>query len=136
MSRDLHSILLVEDDDDDALLTQLTLSRHHLNCDVKVATDGQAALDYLYSTNDTVDLILLDFHLPKVSGLEVLRSIRSHELTKALPVIILSSSQGGEMPILDSDIGPGGFLNKPIRFPAFCDILTRERLNFSVSSPT
>src|SRR5215210_8804656 len=84
------AILLVEDDADDELLTRRTLKKNNIRNEVVVARDGAEPLDYLFATGRyegrapdfMPHLILLDLHLPKVDGLEVLRRIRADERTR------------------------------------------------------
>ena len=94
-----ETILLVEDNADDELLTRRTLKKYNICNDVVVARDGAEALDYLFATGAHAgrdpsvmpQVMLLDLSLPKVDGLEVLRRIRSDERTRLLPVVILTS---------------------------------------------
>ena len=97
-----YTLLLVEDDADDELLTRRTLRKHNIRNDVVVvARDGAEALDYLFATGrhegrDPVSmphLVLLDLHLPKLDGLEVLRRIRADERTRLLPTVVFTSSE-------------------------------------------
>jgi len=93
-------ILLVEDNDVDAELASRAFQRAEIKNPLMRAHDGLEALDYLfargkYAARDVYDLpvfVLLDLNIPKISGVEVLKAIRANELTKHLPVIILSSS--------------------------------------------
>src|SRR4030067_1274617 len=96
----LKRILLVEDSPNDVELTLEALSEHNIANEVEVAKDGQEALDYLYCLGQFSDrpagnpaVILLDLKLPKISGLEVLRQIRSDEKLKLIPVVVLTSSR-------------------------------------------
>lgn len=96
----LKSILLVEDDPQDVQLMLAALEQHHLADSVFVVHDGAEALDYLYYRGAFAHrsrgypvLVLLDLKMPKVNGLEVLKTIKSDELLKAIPVVVLSSSR-------------------------------------------
>ncbi|MDQ3999577.1 MAG: response regulator, partial [Actinomycetota bacterium] len=90
------TILLVEDNPDDELLTLRALKKNNVFNRVVVARDGAQALDYLfgegaYEGRDVSDIprvVLLDLKLPKVDGLEVLRRLRADERTRLLPVVI------------------------------------------------
>src|SRR5262245_57851126 len=101
MKAQADEILLVEDDPADAELTARALNEHGLAGAIYHVRDGQAALDYLFSrglyafrnSNALPKLILLDLKLPKVSGLEVLRHIKSDEKVGRVPVVVFTSSR-------------------------------------------
>src|SRR5262245_17304329 len=95
----LKPILLVEDDARDLELTLVALERSQLANEVIVVRDGAAALDYLLREGDYNErtegnpaVILLDLKLPKVNGLEVLKTVRSTEALRSIPVVMLTSS--------------------------------------------
>ena len=120
-------ILLVEDDQDDELLTRQCLMKNNLCNEVVVAHDGEQALDYLFGTGtyegrDTSVLpqvILLDLGLPKMSGFEVLERIRTDERTSRLPVVILTFSKE-EQDCVESYIrGANSCVRKPVDFLEF-----------------
>jgi two-component system response regulator len=98
-------ILLVEDNADDVLLTKRALRKNGLRCGVVVARDGAEALSYLLNPggrdDDAPGLILLDLHLPKVDGLEVLERVRADERTRNLPVVLLVSPGGSRGELAD-----------------------------------
>jgi len=93
-------ILLVEDNPDDAELTMYALKKNNITNEVVVAKDGEEALDYIFCTGayDSRDpdirpvVVLLDLHLPKIDGIEVLERLRADERTKLTPVVMLTSS--------------------------------------------
>lgn len=89
--------MLVEDNEGDILLTLEALQEADKDHRVNVVKDGKAAIDYLnksgeYEHEKTPDLILLDINLPKKTGLEVLKYIKSSEAIKHIPVIMLTTS--------------------------------------------
>ncbi len=117
------TVLLVEDNADDELLTRRTLKKHNICNDVVVvARDGAEALDYLFATGAhegrdpsvIPQVVLLDLGLPKVDGLEVLGRIRSDERTRLLPVVILTSSQDQEDVVDGYGLGANSFVRKPV----------------------
>lgn len=123
------TILLVEDNPDDVDLTLRAFKKSLIANEVVVARDGAEALDYLAAkglyagrnVNELPQVVLLDLHLPKVSGLEVLRAIRSDSNTKLLPVVVLTSS-AEENDILDSyGLGANSYIRKPVDFEQFLD---------------
>ena len=89
-------ILLVEDDPSIAELAKLQLGQAEFTNEVVLARDGLEALDYLFESGREAHqmpcLVLLDLHMPRMDGLEVLRRIRAEERTRFVPVVMLSSS--------------------------------------------
>lgn len=121
------SILLVEDNPNDELLMLRALRKNNIANEVVVTHDGAEALDYLfgngvYSDRDLTDmpqLMLLDLKLPKLDGLEVLRQVRANNLTKYIPVVILTTS-AEQKDIIDSyDLGANSYVQKPVDFNEF-----------------
>ncbi len=123
MATEPKTILLVEDNSDDEQLTLRAMRQSEVPNIIRVARDGAEALDHLYGPSATrlPDLILLDLKLPKVSGLEVLQRIRSEATTRALPVVVLTSSDE-ERDIVESyNIGANSYIRKPVDFDEFID---------------
>ena len=122
-----ETILLVEDNPDDELLTRRALKKSNICNEVVVARDGAEALDYLFATGvyegrslvTMPQVILLNLDLPKVDGLEVLRRIRSDERTKRLPSIILTSSEDQQDLVEGYDLGANGYIRKPLDLAQF-----------------
>jgi CheY-like chemotaxis protein len=125
-SREIE-ILLVEDSADDIELTLRALKRINLANKIHIARDGEEALEYLFSKGapagrggqDRSNIILLDLHLPKVDGLEVLQKIRTDERTKMIPVIILTSSTEEEDIVKSYELNVSSYIVKPIGFDQF-----------------
>ena len=123
------AILLVEDNPDDEVLTLDALATSNFSNRVIVARSGAEALDYLFaggryfdrSVEDTPALVLLDLKLPKVDGLEVLRRIRLHPVTRLLPVVILTSSNEDEDRLKGYSLGANGYVRKPVDFDEFVE---------------
>lgn len=132
MSATQGSILLVEDNEDDADLTLLAFKRSHLLNPVVVAEDGAIALDHLFGSGAFAApdsplplLMILDLNLPKVSGLEVLRRVRAEERTRLLPVVILSTSIEDEDVINSYALGVNAYVRKPVAFEDFLTAAAR-----------
>ena len=125
------TILLVEDSSDDEALTLRALKKNNIMNEVVVARDGAEALDYLFGTGPharrdlTVmpQVILLDLKLPKVDGLQVLRQLRANQLTRLLPVVILTSSNEEQDRIDGYGLGANSYVRKPIDFGQFIDAI-------------
>jgi len=133
------TILLVEDDPDDAELTIRALGRNRVAHPVALARDGAEALEQLLGEGPSVSaampaLVLLDLSLPKVPGLEVLRRIRADERTRLLPVIILTSSQRERDLISGYRLGANAFVRKPVHFSKLADAARQMGLEGVISS--
>lgn len=120
-------ILLVEDNPDDEVLTLRALRKNNIANEVFVAHDGVEALNFLF--NDAHDpyplpsLVLLDLKLPKVDGLEVLRRMRSHDSTRHLPVVVLTSSREEGDIANCYQLGASSYIVKPVDFQRFMEII-------------
>lgn len=115
-------ILLVEDDPDHELLTIRALKKSNIANEVRVARDGEEALNLLFSEDAIVpQVILLDLKLPKIDGLEVLRRIRAGETTKFLPVVILTSSDEERDVVRSYQLGVNSYIRKPVNFSDFAE---------------
>jgi CheY-like chemotaxis protein len=120
-------ILLVEDNPDDVQLTQRSLRKNNILNEVVVAKDGVEALDYLFGRGAHVGrdlkqlpvVVLLDIKLPKIDGIEVLRSIRQGERTRLLPVVILTSSKEESDLLNGYRLGANSYVRKPVDFVQF-----------------
>jgi two-component system response regulator len=124
-------ILLVEDNPDDVELTLRAFKKNNISNKIIVVKDGVEALDYLfgkgiYDGRDVKDMpvvTLLDLKLPKIDGMEVLKTIRQNELTKLLPVVILtSSSQEGDL-VNGYKLGANSYVRKPVDFNKFVEAI-------------
>jgi len=118
-------ILLVEDNPDDEALTIRALKKNNILNEVIVARDGAEAIDLLFGDNENEsifpELILLDLNLPKISGLEVLKRIRSNEKTRMLPVVILTTSNEERDRIQSYELCVNSYIRKPVDFKQFSE---------------
>jgi len=120
-------ILLVEDNANDVELTLRALTKHNLANKIHVVRDGEEALDFLFCrgafSNRTFDdqpkVVLLDLKLPKVDGLEVLRAVKSDPRTKAVPVVVMTSSRQQRDMVESYQLGVNSYIQKPINFEEF-----------------
>lgn len=126
MTAELKSILLAEDSEEDAELTLEALRDNNLANRVEVVRDGAEALDYLYArgifqnrTNGLPAVVLLDLKMPKVDGMEVLRTIRADAKLKEIPVVILTSSKEERDLVKAYGLGVNAYVVKPVDFRDF-----------------
>lgn len=113
------NILLVEDDPGDQKLVKISLKDDRIANDFHIVSNGKEALDYLRHCGDysdgtpRPDLILLDLNMPEMDGKEFLKQIKSNEDLKAIPVVILTTSNS-EKDILEGyNLQASGYVNKP-----------------------
>ena len=112
-------ILLVEDNPNDAELTQRAFRKSELDVRLAIARDGAVALEYLFGGRPLPKVVLLDLKLPKIDGIEVLRRIRSDERTQTIPVVVLTSSQEERDIVECYKLGANSFVVKPVEFDRF-----------------
>ena len=112
-------LLLVEDNDDDVLITRRAFARAHIGNDLVVVGDGQQALDLLYGTamagREDFGLVLLDLGLPKVDGRVVLEKIWADRRLRHIPVIVLTGSDEEEDMVRSYKSGAVAYLPKPVQ---------------------
>jgi two-component system response regulator len=128
-----HLVLLVEDSEEDAELALRALKQGSALNEIVLVRDGVEALDYLFGTPGRVEpvaktmpaLILLDLSLPKISGLALLRRLRDEELTRRIPIVILTGSRAEQDIASSHDLGANRFIVKPITFKQL-DVAARQ----------
>lgn len=125
---ELNRILLAEDNPKDVELTLAALEEHHLANEVVVVRDGSEALDYLHRRGTFSNregaapaVVLLDLKMPKVTGLEVLRAMKSDSDLKKIPVVMLTSSREEKDLSECYDLGVNAYVVKPVNFQNFVD---------------
>ncbi|TVQ31184.1 MAG: response regulator [Wenzhouxiangella sp.] len=127
------TILLVEDNPQDEMLTLRALRKANLANQIDVVRDGQQALDYLFREGEFSDrppsslpvVVLLDIGLPRLSGLEVLERLRADARTRLLPIVILTSSDESTDRLRAYESGANSFVRKPVEFMDFAETISR-----------
>lgn len=142
MTQDLNAveILLVEDSPNDAELTLRALQKNNLANKVYTVKDGEEALEFIFATgqyatrdvNFPPKVIFLDLKLPKISGIEVLKKIKSEEKTKTIPVVVVTSSQETQDVKECYSLGVNSFIQKPIEFDNFVKAISDAGLYWMV----
>jgi two-component system response regulator len=136
MARQIHNeemtpakveIVIVEDNPNDAELILRAFRKHNMANQIILLRDGAEALNFFFPANGpapsdasaTLKIILLDLKLPKVDGIEVLRRIKSDERTRAIPVVVLTSSAEERDVKGAYELGVNSYVAKPIKFDEF-----------------
>jgi CheY-like chemotaxis protein len=130
-------ILLVEDNADHVELILKALRDNNVLNEVRVVTNGEEALDFLYRRGEYADaprpgLILLDIKLPKVDGIEVLRRIKADPKLKSIPVVMLTTSAGEEEMVESYNCGANSYIVKPVGFEQFVKVIKELKLYWLV----
>jgi CheY-like chemotaxis protein len=120
-------VLLVEDNSNDAELTQRALQKNNLANRLFHVKDGAEAIDFIFAQGaydnrriqNGPKVVLLDLKLPKIDGIEVLRRIKSDDRTKMLPVVVMTSSQEDRDLTACYELGVNGYVVKPVEFDDF-----------------
>lgn len=126
--RVLIDVLLIEDNIADVRLTEEAFKEEKLSVNLHAVLDGEAALDFLFKRNKHVsapkpDLIILDLNLPKVSGHELLKKIKSDDALKMIPVIIFTSSKSEEDIVKSYELQANCYIKKPLDLDGFVQVV-------------
>ncbi len=125
-------VLLIEDKRSDAEMTIRALTKNNITTNIVHVKDGKAALDFLFGTGAFASkdlskkpkLVILDLKMPKVSGLEVLKRIKENELTKEIPVVVLTSSNENSDIKKCYELGVNSYVVKPVAFDDFTKVVS------------
>jgi CheY-like chemotaxis protein len=128
MTTELKRILLAEDNANDLELTLAALQQNNLANEIVAVRDGAEALDYLYrrgvysgNTDSLPALVLLDLKMPKVDGLEVLKTLKADPQLRLIPVVMLTSSREESDLLRSYKLGVNAYVVKPVDFAEFMD---------------
>jgi two-component system response regulator len=125
-------ILLVEDNPRDTELTIRALNKHNITNQLIVLEDGAEALDFLFCKGKYADrvithqpkVILLDLKLPKINGLEVLKTIKLDKRTKMIPIVMVTSSKHNSDMKTAYEYGVNSYVVKPVDFNQFVEAMS------------
>lgn len=120
-------VLLVEDSPQDLELALRAFKKANLTNRIEVARDGVEALEFLFCEGahagrrieDGPGVVLLDLKLPRIDGMEVLRRIKTDPRTKAIPVVVLTSSNEQKDIVESYNLGVNSYIVKPVSFDRF-----------------
>lgn len=124
------NILLIEDNPGDVRLTQEAFKEGRLSINLDVVMDGVEAIKFLkketpYEEAITPDLILLDLNLPKRDGREVLQEIKTDDVLKRIPVVVLTTSNAEQDILKSYNLHVNCYINKPVDFDKFFDVIQK-----------
>ena len=114
MENRLFQILLIEDDSEDAEITIQALKKNNLVNPIIHIDDGEKALDFLFGQQPDPSLVLLDLKMPKVDGIQILKSLRADPVKQHIPVIALISSKEGRNYLESFGVRADAYMIKPI----------------------
>ena len=133
-------ILLVDDDEDDILITKRAFERYEPKNTLYVVRDGNEALDFIYHRGNYKDksipaprLIFLDINMPKMNGLEVLRRLKNDPEKRRIPVVILTTSRREQDKIESYNLGVNSYIVKPVDFNKFIEAISTINLYWSLN---
>jgi len=128
--RGVVTVLLVEDDAGDVLMTREALDEHHVANRLYVVADGEAALEFLrkqgtHGSAPTPDLVLLDLNLPRLSGREVLAAVKGDPALARIPVVVLTTSDADDDVLASYSLHANAYVTKPVDFDQFVDVVRK-----------
>ncbi|MHB8911853.1 MAG: response regulator [Lysobacter sp.] len=134
-------ILLVEDSKADAEMTMRTLKRRGIANHIQWVRDGVEALDYLFCRGDYADrtngypkMVLLDLKMPKMDGLQVLERMKQDPQTKAIPVVMMTSSREEGDLVASYRLGVNSFVVKPVDFDEFAETVAQVGMYWMIAN--
>lgn len=124
-------VLMAEDDEHDVIATKRAWKSNRMANPLYIVSNGEECLDYLYrrgafrnpATSPSPGILLLDINMPKMDGLETLKSLRESQEFRQLPVIMLTTSQTEEDRIKSYAFGANAYIVKPIGFENFSEAI-------------
>lgn len=123
--RNARSILLVEDDQVDALTVKRVLQQIKVGNRLDIVKDGEEALTFLRDpANGKPGIILLDLNMPRMNGIEFLKIAKKDDNLKMIPVVVLTTSKGDQDKVDSFNLGVAGYMIKPVEYQKFLEILT------------
>lgn len=132
--RNFKPIMLVDDDDVDAIITQRAINDLKITNELIRKVDGEDAIEYLRNENDTKPcVILLDLNMPRMNGFEFLKEVKADDALKRIPIIVLTTSDVDQN-VLDSfNLGVAGYIVKPVDYKQFVEAMKMINMYWTLS---
>ena len=127
------NILLIEDDMIEIMKLNRTVSKLSLNHNIVEANNGEEALDILQNKDTLPDIILLDLNMPKINGIEFLRILKSDDVLKYLPTVILTTSNNQKDLLECYKIGVSGYVLKPLKYEDYVSKIEKVLAYWSIN---
>ncbi len=122
MKSTCKAILLVEDDEVDAMTVRRALKELHVNNPLVVVENGEEALGYLRQPDQVMPcIILLDLNMPVMGGIEFLEVVKHDAVLKRIPVVVLTTSDEQQDKVASFDLGVAGYIRKPVDYQQFVE---------------
>jgi len=122
------TVLIIDDDEDDRFFMQNAFEADSSATQVQLAVDGQAGLDWLSAADDLPDVVLLDLNMPGLTGFEVLEQLKQSSRWRAMPVVILTTSNSPIDQQQARQLGATQFITKPTTHHGLAAIAEQIRL--------
>lgn len=127
-------ILLVEDDEVDAMTVKRALKDLHVTNPLVLRENGEEALAYLRDPNtEKPCLILLDLNMPVMGGIEFLQEDKHDDTLKAIPVVVLTTSQEQQDKVASFNLGVAGYMAKPVAYQQFVEVMRTINAYWTIS---
>lgn len=127
-------ILLVEDDDADAIITQRALNELKVANKLVHKVDGEDAIEYLRDqTNERPCVTLLDLNMPRMNGFEFLRIVKADKVLKRIPVVVLTTSNDDQNVVESFNLGVAGYIVKPVSYTRFVEAVKTLDMYWTLS---
>ena len=135
------NILLVEDTDNDVIITQRAFKKVKVTNDLYIVRDGQEALDFIFHEGKyaetkppTPGLILLDINMPKINGFQVLERLKSNPVYKIIPIVMITVSDRDEDIVRSYNGGAVSYITKPVNFESFVNVIEQFEIYWTLVS--
>lgn len=128
------SILLVEDDDVDAMTVRRALKDINVTNRLDIAKNGEDALEFLRNPeNEAPGIIMLDLNMPRMNGIEFLQVAKKDDRLKRIPVVVLTTSKEEQDKVNSFDLGVAGYMIKPVDYLQFVEVVKAIDLYWTLS---
>ena len=132
--RNTKPVLLVEDDNVDAMTVKRSIEDLELKTKLVRTTNGEEALEYLRDEkNEMPCFVLLDLNMPKMNGIEFLKIIKADDRLKKIPVIVLTTSKEDQDVVESFELSAAGYMIKPVDYKQFVDSMKTLHMYWSLS---